>query len=265
MSTAAAFESMASTYDRSFGENPIARALRQRVWDELFMRLPAGARVLDLGCGTGIDLTEMARRGYAAIGVDGSAAMLREAERKKTPAADGAIETRELDLNDGAARRAFLKAEPFDAVLSNFGALNCIDDLGSLAGDLAEALPARAPVVVVILGKLCPWDIVYHMLRARPRRAFLRWSRGPVSVALAGRAIRVRYHGPRALCRIFAPWFRCRRVEALGALLPPPYLARRLPSSPTLWESAARIEKPWAGCWPINRLGDHFLVVLERT
>lgn len=44
------------------------------------LRLPAGARVLDLGCGTGRHAVELARRGWRMVGVDLSRGMLRQAQ-----------------------------------------------------------------------------------------------------------------------------------------------------------------------------------------
>lgn len=48
--------------------------------------LELGARILDLGCGPGRHVVEFARRGYDVIGLDFSAAMLRETEVAATQA-----------------------------------------------------------------------------------------------------------------------------------------------------------------------------------
>ncbi len=45
------------------------------------MKLPAGSRILDIGCGTGRHSVELARRGYRMTGVDLSAGMLAEAAK----------------------------------------------------------------------------------------------------------------------------------------------------------------------------------------
>jgi len=48
---------------------------------ELAGRVPAGARVIDLGCGEGRDSVFFAQRGFQVTGVEASAAGLRKAER----------------------------------------------------------------------------------------------------------------------------------------------------------------------------------------
>lgn len=45
-------------------------------------RLPAGARILELGCGGGQDSEEMLARGFDVIPTDGSPELAREAERR---------------------------------------------------------------------------------------------------------------------------------------------------------------------------------------
>jgi SAM-dependent methyltransferase len=56
-------------------------------------------RFLDLGCGTGLQLREIARRGYEAIGLDSSARMLAYL-RKRAKEMGVRIETMRADMND---------------------------------------------------------------------------------------------------------------------------------------------------------------------
>ena len=70
------YDAWAELYDRTLGPDYSARKmgfLERRLLD----RLPAGARVLDLCCGSGRMMAPMLARGFAVSGLDLSADMLR--------------------------------------------------------------------------------------------------------------------------------------------------------------------------------------------
>lgn len=80
---------------------PAAVRLRAREYE--LLRLPAGATVVDVGCGTGRAVAELAERGADAIGVDLDPAML-AAARSRFPGIDvRAADAAGLPLGDGQA------------------------------------------------------------------------------------------------------------------------------------------------------------------
>jgi len=72
--------------------------------------LSPGARILDMGCGTGRHSVELARRGYRMTGVDQSAGMLSEA-RKAAQEAQVEVEWVQADARD------FSREDAFDAAI----------------------------------------------------------------------------------------------------------------------------------------------------
>ncbi len=48
------------------------------------------------------------------------------------------------------------KGRPFDGAFSNFGAVNCTEDLSSLAMDAARLKPANGALAWVIMGRRVP-------------------------------------------------------------------------------------------------------------
>ncbi|AFM41472.1 methylase involved in ubiquinone/menaquinone biosynthesis [Desulfosporosinus acidiphilus SJ4] len=78
-----------------------------------FLKIPAGGKVLDIGCGTGAFTYCLAERGYQAVGVDFSSSMLRAA-RKST--LGESIEFKQGDVTKGLD---FPDAS-FDLVLSSY-------------------------------------------------------------------------------------------------------------------------------------------------
>lgn len=83
---------------------------REAAFLEELLALPPGARLLDIGCGTGRHAIEMARRGYAVTGIDLSAGMLAEA-RQAAAQAGVTVEWIKADAT------RFLGPAPFDAAV----------------------------------------------------------------------------------------------------------------------------------------------------
>jgi SAM-dependent methyltransferase len=77
------YDQIAEAYLDRFGDS----AVRQFWLDELIAILPAGARVLDLGCGAGLPVARDLRRGgFDVTGVDGSTRQI-ELARRNVPGA----------------------------------------------------------------------------------------------------------------------------------------------------------------------------------
>ncbi len=96
-------------------------AARPALENLFFSRVPAGARVLDLCCGSGHVTKELIARGYRVTGVDNSTQLIALAQRELPQAQFFVQDVTCLDVEG-----------PFDAVLSTFDSLNHILDLAAL-------------------------------------------------------------------------------------------------------------------------------------
>ena len=260
---ALAFDAVAPHFDARFGGWQSVAAQRRAVRRLLLTALPAKARVLELGGGTGEDAVWMAQQGFEVLLTDASPAMIQEAGAKLAPyGAEAGVAAAE-DLPRFAANHIRRGARPFDAALSNFAPLNCVEDLTPVARGLAALIRPGGHAMLVLFGSHPPGEMITETLRGRPHQALRRLASGPRPARIGGANFNVIYHRGRAVKNAMAPWFRLRRRIGIGVFVPPsaaePWISRH-PRFLGMLEALDRLmQRPLAG------LGDHILYQFERT
>jgi SAM-dependent methyltransferase len=261
--TQRAFDGVAAAYDQSNTENRTLCDMRARVRQTVESAVPAGAHLLDLGCGPGTDLIHFATAGYRVTGIDWSPSMVREAQGRIDVA--GAA-SRSDALHLGIHEIDRLPPSRFDAAYSNFGPLNCVPDLPAAAQLIADRLHKGGAFVASVIGRICPWEVGFYLARGRWSRAAIRFREGLVPVPLEGGRVWTRYYTPRAFERVFAAaGFTRVSLRALGLFAPPPYLHAFAGRHPAVVGALQRLDDR-VGAWPgVRACGDHFLIVLRKA
>src|SRR3546814_1517765 len=160
-----AFDSVAADYDGPRGNNALIQRMRRTLWEVVHRELPSGSRLLDLGCGTGIDALHFANRGYPVVATDWSPGMVARTEARIAGASPPSpVTARHL----GVHQLADLDGT-FDGIYSNFGPMNCVPDLDAAAEDCARLLAPGGPLVFSVMGRVCPWELGHYALRGRFR------------------------------------------------------------------------------------------------
>jgi hypothetical protein len=151
-------------------------------------------------------------------------------------------------------------APPFDGALSNFGALNCVADLGAAAAGLAACVRPGGVAVLCVMGPLVPWEWAWFLRHGQPGQALRRLRPGGAS----WRGLTVHYPTIGRLRRLLAPSFRLRRAAAVGALLPPSYAEPWAVRHLHLVRRLARCERRCETWAPLPWLADHYLLEMVR-
>jgi SAM-dependent methyltransferase len=183
---------------------------RSRVWSEIDPLFHLGDRILDLGCGTGEDALHLAEAGVDVFGIDASSKMIEIA------AARGA-KVRRLGIENLAKLN-----ERFHGAISNFGALNCVQDLRPVAAQLARLVLPGGVVAICIMGSFAWGETLKFAAKLNLGRAIRRWS-GHTT----WRGTDVFYHSSRQVRVAFAPEFSFERRVSIGRGDHQLYLFRR--------------------------------------
>jgi SAM-dependent methyltransferase len=262
------FDAAAARFDADERGNPVLAHMRARVFRELSTAFSPGAKLLEIGSGTGTEASRLVReRGARVVLVDTSARLLERATAKVLAVREaGLLGSHVLRASEVGTLRGTYPRGSFDGAFSSFGPLNCEPSLEPVAAGLAELVRPGGALVLSIINRWCPAEVGWFAIHGEWEDALRRW-RGPVQAAAypgGPKDVRTWYYSRREIEHAFSAQFDVERVEALPLLLPPPYLDFLVARFPRFFEAAGAAE-PWVAHRRLLRdLGDHLLLRLRR-
>jgi SAM-dependent methyltransferase len=262
-SSQAYWDLTAETYDQIFPETLIGCAQRDAVWRELGSLFRPGQRILELNCGTGIDAVYLAKNGVRILACDISPRMIEVSNQRARAAEVSALtDFRVLPTEEIAV---LAKEGPFDGAFSNFSGLNCVEDHSNVARNLAQLLKPGAHVLLCIVGRFVPWEIVWHLAHGNLAKATHRFRRSALTRFGDDVAVKVQYPSVRMMARTFAPEFNLRRWTGVGVAVPPSPLEPVARTFPGVLEVLAKLDRHIAHLPLFRNLADCVLLHFERT
>jgi ubiquinone/menaquinone biosynthesis C-methylase UbiE len=261
--SAAPFDAIAETYDESFTFTKIGLAQRSAVWKQLGCAFSRGDRVLEIGCGTGVDACFLADRGVSVVACDSSPQMIAAAHRRVRGAGKSHLVQPLLLAGENISR--LRNQGGFDGAFSNFGALNCVQDLHQLAADLAVLLKPGATALLCWMGPCCAWEVAWYLAQGKPGKAFRRFRHGGVTAKLAEDvAVHVQYPTIRSLARTFMPAFQLQSIHGVGVAVPPSYVEGWANRFPQCFEVSVWADSFLGRCPGLRTMADHVLLEFRR-
>jgi len=197
------------------------------------------------------------------VACDSSSQMIAVAARRITEHGHlGSVRPHLLAAEDIASLR---DGDSFDGAFSNFGALNCVQDLRQFARDLAILLKPGATALLCWMGPCCVWEMAWYLAQGKPAKAFRRFRRQGVTGRLAeGATVSVNYPSLRSLAQTFAPEFRLEFIKGIGVSVPPSYVETWTKRFPGLFGLSVRADSLLGRCPGIRTFGDHVLLEFRR-
>lgn len=243
-----AFSAQSINYDRDDKANRVITDLRKQVYQHVAHYMKPGSRILELNAGTGIDAQYFVSQGHSVLATDLSDGMIRELTKKSS----AQLHVWQLSYD----KVNEITVGKFDYVFSNFGGLNCIDDLGKVTVHLPGLLKPGGHVTWVIMPKICSWEL-FSVLKGNTN-AFRRLKKDGVMAHIEGEYFRTSYHSLSAIKKAFGNDFEFVRSEGLAAVSPPPHKTNLF-----AYDLLRKIDRAVNKSFPFNRWADHIIVTFR--
>jgi ubiquinone/menaquinone biosynthesis C-methylase UbiE len=251
-----AFSKQAAHYDHDDHGNVILQDLRKQIYKHVDQFLSPGSRILELNAGTGIDAVRFVKAGHFVHATDLSDGMVDQLKRKKALPGMDRLTVQQVSYH--ALEQ--VTENSFDMVFSNFGGLNCTDDLTDIGEKLPALLKPAGYVTLVVMPVVSAWELA-TIVKGK-RHAFRRWRKNGTIAHLEGEQFRTWYH-PLSSIRKSLKHFELLKVEGLAALSPPPYKATFPDRYPRIYKALRMADAVAGNRFPFNRWADHIVATFQ--
>jgi ubiquinone/menaquinone biosynthesis C-methylase UbiE len=252
------FSKQSVNYDADDVANPILQAWRKQVYGHLNQFIQSNSSILELNPGTGIDACHFVNQGHRVHCLELSDGMVKQINKK--------IENfgfhDRLTVQQGSYENLNLVKGKFDYVFSDFGGLNCTDDLRKVTQHLSPLLNNGAIITWVIMPPICPWEIMW-LLKGYFKQGLRRFHKNGVMAHLEGEYFKTYYYSLADIKKAFGKNFKLLKCEGLGVLSPPPSAKDFVIKHPQLYRSLIRWDEKVRLRFPFNRWGDHIIVTFQ--
>ncbi|HEY8933562.1 MAG TPA: class I SAM-dependent methyltransferase, partial [Cyclobacteriaceae bacterium] len=194
-----AFSKQSTNYDVDDAQNKVLQDLRLQVYDHVNRWIKPNSTILELNAGTGIDAYHFVQQGHTVHATDLSDGMIAQINAK--------IQKYNLHNQLSCQQVSYdnldkVTDKKFDYVFSNFGGLNCIQNLSEVTKNLPSLLNNGAYVTFVIMPPVCLWELLWFF-KGHGKAAFRRFHKDGVMAHLEGEYFRTYYHSLRQIKEAF--------------------------------------------------------------
>jgi ubiquinone/menaquinone biosynthesis C-methylase UbiE len=251
-----AFSKQAVHYDADDKANPILTAWRKQVYAHVHQFLKPSSFILELNAGTGIDAVYFAKEGHRVHATDIADGMIEQLQKKSSGLS---LTSQQLSFEE----LHLLSVESVDYVFSNFGGLNCTDNLSKVTRYLPSILKPKGFITFVIMPPVSLWEWLW-LFKGHGKKAFRRLNKNGVKAHLEGEYFQTYYHSVRDIKKSIGKEFKMVACEGLGTFSPPPSKGEFVLNHPFLYKALDNLDKGLRNHFPFNRCADHVIVTFQN-
>ncbi len=233
--------------------------MRQQVYVHVSKHVGPESYILELNAGTGIDALHFASKGHSVHATDLSDGMISQIAFKVLKSKFGDRITYQQVSNEQLDK---LTLKNFDYAFSNFGGLNCTQDLSKVTRHLSDLLKPGAFVTWVIMPPVCLSELLW-VFKGQWKKAFRRLNKQGTRSHLEGEYFLTYYHSLKKIRSAFGPAYKLIQSEGLAALSPQPHQNNFAIQSPRLYKFLRKLDRVFRNSYPFNRWADHIIVTFQ--
>jgi len=259
---AAAFNAQSTIFDAQYSDNQIIQYKRTRVREHLLKYLLPASHILELNAGTGEDAIFLAQQGHLIHATDISSGMQSKLREKLVNQYLNESVTQELC--SFTALDTLNNKGPYDCIFSNFGGLNCTDQLERVLESFNSLLKPGGVVVLVILPRFCLWETLL-VFKGKFKTAFRRFfSSGGRKAKIDGASFTCWYYPPGFLNHRLKEKFDLMEIEGLCTIVPPSYIEKFPDRYPVIYSHLCKAENRLKKSWPWKYIGDYYIISFRK-
>ncbi len=256
-----AFTEQSSIFDTTYSDSFITQYKRYRIRKVIDqIKLPENSNILELNGGTGEDAIYFAKLGHTVHSTDLSEGMLSQMRSKiTTHNLEHQIKSSQLDYHDLSS----LQGEKYDLIYSNFGGLNCTENLSQVLNQMPSLLNKNGKICLVIMPPCSLWEWL-SLLKGNFRLAFRRLKKNGTPSHIEGKHFLSWYYTPKFIKQQLET--HCREVltEGLCLIAPPVHYEHHFFNKVKTFKFLCKLEEKICNIYPFNAMADYFILVLEK-
>lgn len=255
-----AFTKQSTIFDTIDYENNLVQLIRSSVRQHVLQYVTNEQSMLELNCGTGLDAVFFIEHGLQVHATDNAQGMLRQLQQK--------VSQKNLQQKLTFEHCSFneldkLERKVYHHVFSNFGGLNCAEDLNKVIKSLDRLMAKGSMAHLVIMPRFCVWEMLFA-LKGNFKLAFRRFKKAGTDSQVEGVGFKTYYYSPMYVRKAFGTNYKIISLKAMGCFIPPTYMYEMETKRPSLFKRLIKLDEKYAHHWPFYNLGDHYIISVQK-
>jgi ubiquinone/menaquinone biosynthesis C-methylase UbiE len=206
-----------------------------------------------------MDAVYFAEKGHTVLATDNAPGMLAQLDQKiqNTPLEEN-IRTMHCSYHDIHT----FAPEKFDHIISNFGGLNCTDNLRDVLKQFSPLLNDHGKVTLMVMPKVCPWELVM-VFKGKFKTAFRRFKKH-TPAHIEGVHFLCYYYNPGYIKTVLKKEFDVITLEGIFITVPPEFYQGFVERYPRLFSLLRKIDSALCRFFPFTYCCDHYMITLQK-